>query len=184
MDQHQRNVAVVAVGVANRPAAQAGKTFRAVRIACVLGCGQRSSAWCPKVGVDRQSGLAACRTPTGSVFLICLKPVPYRVNCCTLHCSTAAGSMAKGEHPPSATRSKWRLEQVFVQVVNVVNDPTTPACNPSRPTETMKEQPMSPTIQNRHARTRDEGVCPSAGHAVHHLQQPLLCQPAGQRRVA
>ena len=92
--------------------------------------------------------------------------------------------MAKGEHPPSATRSKWRLEQVFVQVVNVVNDPTTPACNPSRPTETMKEQPMSPTIQNRHARTKDGVVCPASGQAVHHSQRPLLCQPAGQRRVA
>ena len=45
---------------------------------------------------------------------------------------------------------------------------------------------MSPTIQNRHARTRDEGVCPSAGHAVHHSQLPLplLCQPASHRRVA
>ena len=45
---------------------------------------------------------------------------------------------------------------------------------------------MSPTIQNLHARTRDEGVCLSAGQAVHHSQLPLplLCQPAGHRRVA
>ena len=47
---------------------------------------------------------------------------------------------------------------------------------------------MSPTIQNRHARTKDNVVCPAAGHAVHHSQQPLplplLCQPASHRRVA
>lgn len=46
---------------------------------------------------------------------------------------------------------------------------------------------MSPTIQNLHARTRDEGVCPSAGQAVHHSQLPLplplLGQFAGRRRV-
>ena len=42
---------------------------------------------------------------------------------------------------------------------------------------------MSPTIQNRHARTKDDGVCPAAGYAVHHSQQPLLCQPAGHRRA-
>ena len=94
--------------------------------------------------------------------------------------------MAKGEHPPSATRSKWCLAQGFAQGVNALNGATTPACNPSRSIETMKEQPMSPTIQNRHARTKDEVVCPAAGHAVHHSQLPLplLCQPAGQRRVA
>ncbi len=43
---------------------------------------------------------------------------------------------------------------------------------------------MSRTIPSLHARTKDEGVCLSAGQAVHHSQQPLLCQPAGQRRVA
>ena len=43
---------------------------------------------------------------------------------------------------------------------------------------------MSPTIQNRHARTKNEVVCPAAGQAVHHSQRLLLCQPAGQRRVA
>ena len=47
---------------------------------------------------------------------------------------------------------------------------------------------MSPTIQNRHARTKDDGVCPAAGQAVPHSQLPLplplLGQPAGQRRVA
>ncbi len=43
---------------------------------------------------------------------------------------------------------------------------------------------MSPTIQNRHARTKDEVVCPAAGQTVQHSQRLLLCQPAGQRRVA
>lgn len=43
---------------------------------------------------------------------------------------------------------------------------------------------MSPTIQNRHARTKDEGVCPAAVQAARHSQRPLLGQPAGHRRVA
>lgn len=45
---------------------------------------------------------------------------------------------------------------------------------------------MSPTIQNRHARTKDEVVCLAAGQAVPHSQLPLplLCQPARHRRVA
>ena len=44
---------------------------------------------------------------------------------------------------------------------------------------------MSPTIQNRHARTKDEVVCPAAGQAFRHSQWPLLLgQSAGHRRVA
>ncbi len=48
------------------------------------------------------------------------------------------------------------------------------------------------TMPSLHARTRDQGVCPSAGHAVHHLQLQLQLQLpmallgplAGHRRVA